>query len=114
MIVEDFGGDVPRTMNELLSLPGVGRKTANCVLGTAFNVPAVVVDTHMIRIMNLLRFTSEKNPDKIELDIMEITDEKDWVLLTHLIIDHGRQVCIARRPYCSRCILSDICPSALI
>ncbi len=114
MIIEEFGGEVPRTMDQLLTLPGVGRKTANCVLGTAFGVPAVVVDTHMIRIMNLLGFTIQADPVKIESEIMKITPESDWVILTHLVIEHGRHVCIARRPQCSSCSLSKLCPSSLI
>lgn len=114
MILENFKGKVPSKINDLLSLPGVGRKTANCVLGTVFGVPAVVVDTHMIRIMNLLKFTANRDPVKIESDVMKITNEKFWVLLTHLIIEHGRNVCIARRPQCNRCSLNDICPSSII
>ena len=114
MIIENFKGKVPSKINDLLSLPGVGRKTANCVLGTVFGVPAVVVDTHMIRIMNLLKFTMNRDPVKIESDVMKITNEKFWVLLTHLINEHGRNVCIARRPKCDRCSLNDICPSAFI
>jgi endonuclease-3 len=114
IIVSEFGGEVPQTMDELLSLPGVGRKTANCVLGTAFGIPAVVVDTHMIRIMNLLGFTNQKDPVKIEFDIMKIAPESEWVILTHLVIEHGRHVCIARRPQCADCSLSDLCPSSLV
>ena len=114
IIVSEFGGEVPQTMDELLSLPGVGRKTANCVLGTTFGIPAVVVDTHMIRIMNLLGFTNQKDPVKIEFDIMKIAPESEWVILTHLVIEHGRHVCIARRPQCADCSLSDLCPSSLV
>ena len=113
MIIENFKGKVPSKINDLLSLPGVGRKTANCVLGTVFGVPAVVVDTHMIRIMNLLGYTSSKDPKKIEIELMDIFNKKYWVNLTHMIIDHGRAVCIARRPQCNKCILSDLCPSSI-
>jgi endonuclease-3 len=84
------------------------------VLGTAFGIPAVVVDTHMIRIMNLLGFTNQKDPVKIEFDIMKIAPESEWVILTHLVIEHGRHVCIARRPQCADCSLSDLCPSSLV
>ena len=114
MIQEEHEGEVPSTMEDLLQLPGVGRKTANCVLGTVFNVPSMVIDTHMVRIMNLLGFTQKKNPVNIEFEIVDIAEEKNWVILTHLIIEHGRNVCIARRPQCSDCCLSDICPSSLV
>ena len=113
-IIEKYNGKVPESMSELLTLPGVGRKTANCILGECFNIPSMVIDTHMIRIMNLLDFTSSKDPKKIELELMNIFDKKHWVKLTHMIIDHGRAVCIARRPKCEMCILSDLCPSSLI
>lgn len=111
-IVEEHNGEVPGTMEELVKLPGVGRKTANCVLGEIFNVPSVVIDTHMVRIMNLLGFTQTKDAKKIEFELMELFDEKDWVKLTHMVIDHGRAVCIARRPKCGGCVLNDLCPSA--
>ena len=111
-ILENYNGKVPESMEELIKLPGVGRKTANCILGECFNIPSMVIDTHMIRIMNLLGFTSSKDPKKIEIDLMEIFHKKYWVNLTHMIIDHGRAVCIARRPQCDKCSLADICPSA--
>ena len=111
-IIERFNGKVPKLISELITLPGVGRKTANCILGECFNIPSMVIDTHMIRIMNLLGFTSTRDPKKIELELMNIFDKKQWVKLTHMIIDHGRAVCIARRPQCDTCVLSDLCPSA--
>jgi len=111
-IIERYNGKVPKLISELITLPGVGRKTANCILGECFNVPSMVIDTHMIRIMNLLGFTSTRDPKKIELELMNIFDKKHWVKLTHMIIDHGRAVCIARRPQCDTCVLSDLCPSA--
>ena len=113
-ILEENNGQVPTNMTELVSLPGVGRKTANCVLGECFNVPSMVIDTHMIRIFNLLGLSNTKNAVKMESELMEIFDEKDWVRLTHMIIDHGRAVCIARRPQCDICVLVDLCPSANI
>ena len=113
-IVEENRGQVPTNMTELVSLPGVGRKTANCVLGECFDVPSMVIDTHMIRIFNLLEFSNTKNAVKMESELMEIFDKKDWVKLTHMIIDHGRAVCIARRPQCDNCVLADLCPSANI
>lgn len=111
-IVEEFDSVVPNTLEELIKLPGVGKKTANCLLGVYFHVPSLVIDTHMIRIMNLLDFTQTKDPQKIELELMAIFEKKDWVKLTHLVIDHGRKVCIARRPQCHVCMLNKLCPSA--
>jgi len=110
-IIEEYEGKVPNNIEQLIRLPGVGRKTANCVLGEIYNVPSMVVDTHMIRIMNLLNFTKGKDAKKIEFDLMELFEEKDWVKLTHMMIDHGRAVCIARRPQCNKCIISRFCPS---
>tara|TARA_B100002003_G_scaffold94334_1_gene87928 strand:+ start:97 stop:738 length:642 start_codon:yes stop_codon:yes gene_type:complete len=112
IICEEFGGKVPKTLEELVKLPGVGRKTANCVLGTSFGIPSVVIDTHMIRIMNLLGFTETQTPEKIEQDIMLIAQKDDWIDLTHLIIEHGRELCIARRPRCDDCLLHEVCPSS--
>ena len=112
-ILNDHAGEIPQTMEELIKLPGVGRKTANCILGECFNIPSMVIDTHMIRIMNLLQFTTSKNPKIIELDLMDIFDKRDWVKLTHMIIDHGREICIARHPKCDQCVLHEQCPSAL-
>ena len=111
-IVEEYEGTVPNTMEDLVKLPGVGRKTANCVLGEIYNVPSMVIDTHLVRIMGLLGFTKIKDPKRIELEMMDIFKKDDWVKLTHMIIDHGRTVCIARRPQCDQCILLDLCPSA--
>lgn len=111
-IVEENDGEVPDTMEDLVKLPGVGRKTANCVLGEIYKVPSMVIDTHMVRIMNLLGFTNTKDAKKIEFELMNIFVKKDWVALTHMVIDHGRAVCIARRPQCESCVLNMLCPSA--
>ena len=115
MIVSEYGGEVPSTMKELTSLPGVGRKTANVVMGNAFGIPdsGITVDTHMIRITNLLGWAKGKNPVKIEKELMKIIPVEDWVDITHLIIDHGRAVCKANRPLCGKCVLADLCPSSL-
>jgi len=113
-IVEEFNSQVPKFLEELVDLPGVGRKTANCVLGECFDVPSMVIDTHMIRIFHLLGFSNSKNPVKLEIELIDIFEEKDWVKLTHMIIDHGRAVCIARRPQCNKCVLAGLCPSANI
>jgi endonuclease-3 len=106
------GGKVPRTMEELLELPGVARKTANVVLGTAYGIPAgVVVDTHVTRIAHLLRLTREEAPEKIERDLMELLPKEEWIDFSHRLIWHGRKVCIARRPRCHACALAELCPS---
>jgi endonuclease-3 len=114
-VTDRHGGAVPRTMNELTALPGVGRKTANVILGNAFGVSeGVVVDTHVNRLATLLAFTKEKAPEKIEGDLMGLFPEERWTLLSHLLIFHGRQVCIARRPRCEACVMSHLCPSSRV
>ena len=112
-LVADHGGEVPSTMDQLLSLPGVGRKTANVVLGNAFGInEGVVVDTHVARLSKLLGLTRHTEPEKIERALMSLFPRDDWALLSHLLIFHGRRVCIARRPKCGECVLADLCPSA--
>jgi endonuclease-3 len=112
-VVDQHDGAIPRDMDALVALPGVGRKTANVVLGNAFGIAAgVVVDTHVGRITRLLRFTSEKDPVKVERDLIDIVPKRSWILFPHLMIQHGRAVCIARRPRCTECVLADLCPSA--
>jgi endonuclease III len=112
-LMAEYGGVVPRTMEELRALPGVGRKTANVILGNAFGInEGVTVDTHVTRLSRLLGLTRHEDPVKIELDLMQLFPRDDWGLLSHLLIFHGRQVCIARRPRCGDCVLADLCPSA--
>ncbi|HUE97451.1 MAG TPA: endonuclease III [Longimicrobiaceae bacterium] len=112
-LVERHGGEVPRTMAELTSLPGVGRKTANVVLGVAFgHAEGVVVDTHVKRIAHRLGLTRHSGPEKIEADLLGLLPEEDRVIFTHRVIDHGRAICVARVPRCWECPLADICPSA--
>jgi endonuclease-3 len=112
-IVEQHGGEVPHTMKELTALRGVARKTANVVLGNVFGInDGVVVDTHVKRLSGRLGFSSHTVPDKIEQDLMPLFPQKDWTLLSHLLIDHGRAVCPSRKPKCGQCTLADICPSA--
>ena len=111
-IVEEYDGKMPDNLEDLVRLPGVGRKTANCVLGEIYNIPSMVIDTHMVRIMSLLGFTKAKDPQKIEFEMMDIFKEEHWIKLTHMIIDHGRAICIARRPQCRECILAELCPSS--
>ena len=110
---DSHGGEVPSGMEQLRVLPGVGRKTANVVLGNAFGInEGVVVDTHVTRLSLLLRLTREKDAEKIERDLMTLIPRDDWTLFSHLLIWHGRAICIARRPQCERCVLASICPSA--
>ena len=112
-LVAGHGGAVPRTMEELRVLPGVGRKTANVVLGNAYGInEGVTVDTHVTRLSRLLGLTRHDDPVKIEQDLMQLFPQEEWALLSHLLIFHGRQVCIARRPRCPACVLVDLCPSA--
>ena len=114
-ITDRHGGDVPRTMDELTALPGVGRKTANVILGNAFGISeGVVVDTHVKRLSTLLAFTKENTPEKVEEDLMGLFPEEHWTRLSHLLIFHGRQVCIARRPRCEACVMSHLCPSSRV
>jgi endonuclease-3 len=114
-IVADHAGQVPRTMEELRTLPGVGRKTANVILGNAFGInEGITVDTHVTRLSQLLGLTQQADPVTIEQDLMGLFPRETWALLSHLLIFHGRQVCIARRPRCGECVLADICPSRLV
>lgn len=112
-IMEKHGGEVPQTMEELTALPGVGRKTANVVLGNAFkkNV-GIVVDTHVARVSGRLGLTANSDPEKIEQDLMKLVPQKEWTVFSHRLIHHGRQICIARKPKCSECRLNELCPSA--
>lgn len=110
-VVDEFGGDLPRTVAELTTLPGVGRKTANVLLGTAFGIASgVVVDTHVKRITHLLGLTRHTDPEKVERDLMALLPEKEWVNFSHRLIHHGRRICIARRPKCPECPLLKLCP----
>jgi len=112
-IMEKHGGEVPRTMEELTALPGVGRKTANVVLGNAFHLPVgVVVDTHVTRVSGRLGLTAHSYPVKIEQDLMKLIPQKEWTVFSHRLIAHGRKICIARKPKCRECFLNDVCPSA--
>lgn len=112
-LVDKHGGEVPRTIAELVPLPGVGRKTANVILGNAFDInEGVVVDTHVQRLSRRLGLTREADPIGIEKALMPLFPRDDWALLSHLLIWHGRRTCFARKPECSRCVLRDVCPSA--
>lgn len=112
-LVSEFDGEVPQTVKELTSLPGVGRKTALVVLGDAFGVPGLTVDTHFSRLMQRLELTGEKTPVKIERDIAKLIAEEQWTMFSHRVIFHGRWVCHARNPECGDCVVRDLCPAAL-
>ena len=112
-LVAEHGGEVPANMAALRALPGVGRKTANVVLGNAFGVDeGIVVDTHVGRLARRLGLTRHGDPEKVERDLMELVPQASWTLWAHLLIDHGRRVCKARKPECGRCVLNPLCPSA--
>ena len=115
VLTEQYGGVVPATMEELLELPGVARKTANVVLGNAFGISAgVVVDTHVTRLSRRLGLTKQKSPEKIEQDLIAIVPKKDWVIFPHLFIAHGRAICKARNPLCAECVVEKLCPSSFL
>lgn len=109
-LLENYQAKVPENFEALNSLPGVGRKTASVVAGNAFGIPAIAVDTHVIRLSNLMGFVDSKNPEKIEEALKEIFPEKEWINLGHYLMNHGRKVCIARRPNCLECMVGDLCP----
>ncbi len=109
-LVESFTGTVPETMEELVTLPGVGRKTANVVRGNCFGKPAIIVDTHVKRVSTRLGLTDKKDPDKIELELAEIIPEKDHTLYSSMVTFHGRYTCVARKPRCTECIVENLCP----
>jgi endonuclease-3 len=111
-ILGEFGGKVPRTMEELVTLPGVGRKTANCVLGNAFGQPAIMCDTHVIRLSRRLQLSPNSDPVKLEFDLADIVPKEDWTLFCHRLILHGRTVCKARKPDCPACPIARHCPAA--
>ncbi len=111
-LIEVYGGEIPQTMDEILTLGGVARKTANVVLGNAFGIASgVVVDTHVSRISQRLGLTKQKTPEKIEKDLEKLVPQNEWIMFPHLMIFHGRQTCQARSPKCRECVLADICPS---
>ncbi len=110
-VVEEFDGELPRDIDQMVTLSGVGRKTANVVLGTMYGIASgVVVDTHVKRISRLLGLTESSNPDRIERDLMQVLPKKEWVVFSHRMIHHGRKICIARRPTCIECPLLKLCP----
>ncbi len=114
-IVKEFNGKTPKTMEELITLPGVARKTANIVLSYGFGkTVGIAVDTHVKRLSNRMFFSTEKNPDKIEQDLLKLIDEKDWPKINSTLIWHGRKICQARKPDCKNCVINKLCPSSLV
>jgi endonuclease-3 len=109
-IVAQHGGEVPDNLDALVKLPGIGRKTANVILGNAFDVPGITVDTHVGRLSRRLAFSAHTDPEKVERDLMALIPRKDWTMFSHRLILHGRQVCFARKPNCAGCILQRLCP----
>ena len=108
-LVARFGGEVPKTLDELVTLPGVGRKTANVVLGNAFNIPGIVVDTHVQRVSQRIGLTKNDDPVKIEFDLMEIVPKEEWTHFSNLLVWHGRRTCVARKPLCAICAIRKLC-----
>ena len=114
-LIEEHGASLPRNIKELSALPGIGRKTANVILGNAFGIDeGVVVDTHVKRLSGRMRFTTQSTPEKIERDLMALFPRRVWTMLAHLLIYHGRQVCHARKPKCNQCAISHLCPSSAV
>jgi endonuclease III len=114
MLLEEFGGEVPRTVDELVRLPGVARKTANVVASELGNPEGIVVDTHVRRLSQRLGLTKRDDPVKIERDLMKLVPREKWAILPHLLIWHGRRICLARQPRCERCVLNDLCPASRV
>jgi endonuclease-3 len=115
VLVEEFDGRIPDTMEEIVRLPGVARKTGNIVLGNAYGViEGIAVDTHVKRVATRLGFTAQKDPDKIERDLMAVIPQEDWFTFTYVLIDHGRRICNAKRPLCEVCPVNELCPSSLV
>jgi endonuclease-3 len=108
-LVTRFGGSVPKTLEELVTLPGVGRKTANVILGNAFQIPGIVVDTHVHRVSQRIGLTKKDDPVKIEFDLMEIVPKEEWTHFSNLLIWHGRRTCVARKPLCEQCPIRKLC-----
>lgn len=109
-IDEKHDGKVPQTLDDLVKLPGIGRKTANVILGNAFGTAGIVVDTHMLRLSSRMGLTKHHDPVKVEFDLMELLPKREWTMFSHRMIHHGRAICVARKPFCSKCPLANLCP----
>ena len=114
IIVEQYSGVVPSSIDDLLGLPGVGKETAKCIMGEIYNIPTIVIDSQMVRIMKLLGLTRNNDSKKIELEIMNTFEKKVLLKLSHLINDHGRTVCVDRKPHCEACVINKLCPSSYV
>ena len=114
IIVEKYSGVVPCSIDDLLGLPGVGKETAKCIMGEIYNIPTIMIDTHMVRIMKLLGLTRGNNPKIIESEVMDTFEKKVWLKLFHLINHHGRAVCTERKPHCRACVINKLCPSSQV
>ena len=112
VLLDEYGGEVPSDIDKLTALPGVGRKTANVIRGNIYNIQSIVVDTHVKRVSKLLGLTASDDPVKIEMELMKLLPEEQWILYNFQVIAHGRKVCVARRPACSECVLRDVCKSS--
>jgi len=113
-LVNDFGGEVPKSVEEMVKLPGVGRKTANMVLGGAFSLPAIIVDRHVLRVSQRIGFTKEKDPDKVEFELMDIVPKEHWTTFSFLLLNHGKNVCTAKNPRCEECPICELCDSCKV
>lgn len=113
-IVRDFGGEIPKSVEELTKLPGVGRKTANMVIGGAFGLPAIIVDRHVLRVSQRIGFTRQKDPDKVEMELRDIVPEEKWTKFSFLLLNHGKNLCKAKDPKCEECPICDLCDSCKV
>ncbi len=113
-LIKEFGGEIPRSVEEMVKLPGVGRKTANMVLGGAFGLPAIIVDRHVLRVSQRIGFTKEKDPDKVEFELMDIVPKEHWTTFSFLLLNHGKNVCTAKNPRCEECPICELCESCKV
>ncbi|MDQ7081571.1 MAG: endonuclease III [Aquificota bacterium] len=113
-ILKEFGGEIPKTVEEMVKLPGVGRKTANMVIGGAFRLPAIIVDRHLLRVSRRIGLTGEEDPDRVELELREVVPREDWTRFSFLLISHGKRICTARDPRCDACVICELCDSCKV
>lgn len=113
-LIQNYNGEVPSDFEMLVKIPGVGRKTASVVAGNAFNIPAIAVDTHVKRLSNLLGLVEAEDPEKIEAELKLLIHKQDWIVTSHLLATHGRNICFAKKPMCVQCVLSGLCPNSIV